>query len=89
VQVYLRFPKLPGVPRIALRGFTRIHPRSGETATVRFALSERDLSHVNDEGPRIIGAGKYDITIGGRQPGTGAAVAVTNFEIRGQKQLAR
>ena len=89
VQVYLRFPKLPGAPRIALRGFTRVHLRSGETTTVRFTLNERDLSHVNEEGTRLIGAGKYDIAIGGGQPGSGAAAAATNFEIRGQKQLAR
>jgi beta-glucosidase len=89
VQVYLKFPKLPGAPRVALRGFTRVHLRSGETTTVRFALNERDLSHVNEEGSRLVGAGKYDITVGGGQPGTGAVVAAVNFEIRGQKQLAR
>ena len=33
VQVYLTFPKLPGVPLRALRGLTRVHLKPGEQRT--------------------------------------------------------
>jgi beta-glucosidase len=89
VQVYLGFPELPGAPRHALRGFTRVHLRAGETQPVRFTLEARDLSHVNGAGSRLVGAGKYGLTIGGGQPGTKAVVSTAEFEIRGEKQLPR
>jgi beta-glucosidase len=89
VQVYLRFPRLPGAPRHALRGFTRVHLRAGETQPVRFTLEARDLSHVNEAGSRLVGAGKYGLTIGGGQPGTKAAVSTAEFEVRGEKRLPR
>jgi beta-glucosidase len=89
VQVYLVFPKLPGAPRHALRGFTRVHLRAGETQPVRFTLEARDLSHVDTEGNRLVGAGKYGLAIGGGQPGTGAAVSTSEFEIRREKGLPR
>jgi beta-glucosidase len=88
VQVYLRFPKLPGAPRHALRGFTRIHLRAGESQTVRFTLGPGDLSHVDETGTRLVGAGTYGLTIGGGQPGTKAA-AETEFVVRGEKRLPR
>ena len=40
VQVYMTFPKIPGAPRRALRGFTRVHLRAGESQTVRFKLED-------------------------------------------------
>jgi len=39
VELYLTFPKLPGAPIRALRGFTRVHIRAGETAHVRLAVT--------------------------------------------------
>ena len=57
VELYLTFPKLSGAPIRALRGFTRVHIRAGETAHVRLALNSRDLSYVNDAGDRIIAPG--------------------------------
>ncbi len=88
-QVYVTFPKLPGAPKLALRGFTRVHLRTGETQTLRFKLDDRDLSHVNEEGVRLIGAGKYRLTVGGGQPGTKAPADAAEFRIQGEKQLPR
>ncbi len=87
VELYLNFPKLPGAPIRALRGFTLMHIGAGETAHVHLALDPRDLSHVNQVGDRIIAPGSYSLSIGGGQPGTGAPVAEASFTITGQAQL--
>jgi beta-glucosidase len=87
VELYLTFPKLPGAPIRALRGFTRVHVGAGETAHVTLALNPRDLSHVSEKGDVVIEPGAYVLSIGGGQPGTGAPVAETGFTITGQAQL--
>src|ERR1700690_1792985 len=67
VELYVSFPKLPGVPLRALRGFTRVHLGAGESRQVKLTLSPRDLSYVNEAGDRMIAAGDYVITAGGGQ----------------------
>jgi beta-glucosidase len=73
----------------ALRGFTRIHLKAGESKVVTFTLEDRDLSYVNESGTRLIGPGKYVIAIGGGQPGAGAGNTTANFEIQGEQKLPR
>jgi beta-glucosidase len=87
VELYLTFPKLPGAPLRALRGFTRLHVGAGQTEHVRLTLNPRDLSHVNQAGDHIIAAGSYGLSIGGGQPGTGASIAERGFTVTGQVQL--
>ena len=87
VQLYLTFPRLPGAPIRALRGFTRVNIRAGETAHIRLALNPRDLSHVNETGDPIISPGTYSVSIGGGQPGTAAPAVEAGFTITGQTQL--
>ena len=87
VELYLTFPKLPGAPIRALRGFTRVHVPAGKTAHVHLALNSRDLSYVNESGDRIIAPGSYSLSIGGGQPGTAAPVVESGFTITGQTQL--
>jgi beta-glucosidase len=87
VQVYLRFPQLPGAPIRALRAFQRVHLRAGETQHVRFTLEPRDLSMVNEAGDRLVAAGSYSLSIGGGQPGTVATVATADFTIAGEQKL--
>ena len=89
VQVYLTFPQLPGAPLRALRAFARVHLRAGERRTVSFRLDERDLSHVNASGTRLVGAGRYGVSVGGGQPGTGAASVGAEFDVRGERILSR
>ena len=89
VQAYLTFPKLPGAPLRALRAFTRVHLKPGEQRAVSFTLGERDLSHVSVDGMHVVRAGRYGISVGGGQPGTGAPVAEGSFEIHGERTLAR
>jgi len=89
VQVYLTFPKLPGAPLRALRGFTRVHLRPGEQRAVSFTLVDRDLSHVSPVGMHLVRTGQYGISVGGGQPGTGAPVVTGTFDIQGERTLPR
>jgi beta-glucosidase len=89
VQAYLVFPELPGAPRHALRGFSRVHLGAGETQTVRFRLGDRDLSHVDEAGTRVVSAGAYRISVGGGQPGTNAGTVDASFTITGERKLPR
>ncbi len=87
VQLYLKFPPVAGAPRIALRGFQRIHLDPGQSQTVHFQLKKRDLGMVTENGDPIIAGGDYTISIGGGQPQTGAPVASGHFQINGQIAL--
>ncbi len=84
VQLYLKFPDVPGAPIRALRGFQRVHLEPGASQKVEFHLSPRDLSMVTDLGDIIVAEGKYTVSVGGGQPGTGAASARGNFEVNGR-----
>jgi len=87
VEVYLNFPKLPGAPIRALRGFTHVHIAAGDTAHVRLNLNPRDLSMVDEAGNRIVAPGSYTLSVGGGQPGTSAPVAEVVFTINGKLQF--
>jgi beta-glucosidase len=86
-QLYLSFPKSPGAPLRALRGFTRIHLLPGESQNVLFKLRPRDLSMVTERGTILVAEGSYSVSIGGGQPNTGAASAAGSFEVRGTRLL--
>jgi beta-glucosidase len=86
-ELYITFPKLPGVPLRALRGFARVHVKPGEQQHVKLTLTPRDLSHVNEAGERLVSTGDYVITIGGGQPGTGAPHAESHLMIQGEQKL--
>ena len=87
VQLYLSFPKSPGAPLRALRAFGRVHVAAGATQHVTFALQDRDLSHVNEAGDRIIAAGAYRLNVGGGQPGTSAPGAEASLSVQGNRKL--
>jgi beta-glucosidase len=84
VQLYLKFPQVPGAPIRALRGFQRIHLAAGAKQSVELHLSPRDLSMVTEAGDIIVAQGKYTVSIGGGQPGIGVPSISGNFEIKGQ-----
>ncbi len=89
VQLYLNFPDVAGAPRIALRGFQRVHLEPGASQTVSFELGRRDLSMVTENGNPIVAQGDYTISIGGGQPDTGAPVVTGHFHVTGQIMLAQ
>ena len=84
VQLYLKFPEVPGAPIRALRGFQRIHLEPGASQKVDFRLNPRDLSMVTEAGDILVARGKYSLSIGGGQPGTGAQSVSGDFEVNGQ-----
>ena len=87
VQLYLSFPAVEGAPLRALRSFARIHVAPAESQHVRFVLSPRDMSLVNAAGDRVVAAGEYRVTVGGGQPGTGAATVEGKFSVLGELVL--
>ncbi|OAQ42401.1 glucan 1,4-alpha-glucosidase [Pedobacter psychrophilus] len=70
VQVYLKHlnPKIP-TPIIALKAFQKIHLNKGEKKTISFNLKPSDFSVIEDNGDEVINAGKFEISVGGGQPG--------------------
>ena len=86
-ELYLTFPKVPGAPLRALRGFQRVHLKAGESQTVHFELKDRDFMMVTEAGDPMISQGSYTLTIGGGQPDTGAPGVNTAFQINGSKPL--
>ncbi len=87
VQLYLKFPDVPGAPLRALRSFQRIHLKPGASQVVRFRLGPRDLSMVTEAGDRIVAQGTYGVSVGGGQPGTGAPSVSGTFQVSGQIEL--
>jgi beta-glucosidase len=83
VQIYLGFPQVPGAPIRALRGVQRVRLAPGETRRVRFALDARGLSSVTPAGARVVAPGRYTVSVGGGQPGTGAPGQQAAFRIQG------
>jgi len=87
VQLYLKFPDVPGAPIRALRGFQRVHLEPGASQKVDFRLNSRDLSMVTDLGDIVVPQGKYTVSVGGGQPDTGAPTVSGNFRVNGQVML--
>lgn len=86
-QLYLTFPGTPGMPRVALRGLSRVNLAPGESKTVHFDLSPRDLSSVTEGGDIKVQPGAYTVSVGGGQPGFTKAIASAPLAIEGEQQL--
>jgi beta-glucosidase len=86
-QLYLEFPKMPGVPLRALRGFQRVHLEAGASQNLRFELQPRDLSMVTHDGIPMVAEGKYTVSVGGGQPKTGVQVLKQSFKVTGKLVL--
>jgi beta-glucosidase len=84
VQLYLKFPSVPGAPQVALRGFQRVHLRPNQNSQVEFHLTPRDLSFVNEIGDIIVAEGSYTLSVGCGQPAGSAATISKKFDVRGQ-----
>jgi beta-glucosidase len=82
-ELYLKFPSLAGAPRLALRGFQRVHLEPGASTKVHFELKPRDLSMVTDLGAMIEAEGAYTVSVGGGQPDTGAPVVTGTLSSKG------
>ena len=88
-ELYLEFPSVPGAPRLALRGFQRLHLAPGETRHINCTLKARDLSMVNDKGERVVAPGEYNVFVGGGQPSEAPAGVRAKLEITGELKLPK
>jgi beta-glucosidase len=70
VQLYIsnKNKRLP-LPIRSLKGFRRIHLKAGEKKTVTFILEPQQFSVIDSENKRVVQAGEYLISLGGKQPG--------------------
>jgi beta-glucosidase len=84
-EFYITPPALPGMPRLALRGFTRIHLQPGESRRITLPLDADALSFVDAAGNRSVRAGSYRIFVGDAQPDTGAAGSAATLTIHGEQ----
>jgi beta-glucosidase len=87
VQLYLGFPDVPGAPIRSLRGFQRIHLLPGANQRVTFDLRPRDLSMVTESGDIVVPEGRYRISVGGGQPGSGLPSVSGDFSVAGRLTL--
>ena len=69
VELYVKDEKA-STPRpiVQLEGFERINLKKGETKTVSFTITPRQLSLINKKGQRVVEPGWFTISVGGKQP---------------------
>jgi beta-glucosidase len=73
------------VPIRTLQGFRRVQLKAGETKTVSFTLTPRQLSFIDRAMKRVVEPGTIEVSLGGKQPGfKGIADAPTSGVIVGQ-----
>jgi beta-glucosidase len=71
VQLYLSDRNAPvTVPIHSLEAFKRIHVAAGQTEAVTLVIAPNAFSVIDNDNKRIILPGKFDISVGGSQPGT-------------------
>jgi len=88
-QLYIATPGVKGTPLRSLKGYQRIHLAAGETKTLTFRLTPRDLAFADATGVMRIVPANYQLWIGGGQPGTGAPGASAQFRTETMLTLPR
>jgi beta-glucosidase len=88
VQLYLAHDGVAGeAPLRALKGFERIGLAPGQKRLVRFTLDERAFSRVGADGQRTVEPGRFEVAVGGRQPGLRGAGAATTMVLTKDLEL--
>jgi beta-glucosidase len=76
------------VPIRSLQGFRRVHLKPGESKSVSFLLTPRQLSLIDSQNRRIVEPGVFEVSVGGKQPGfTGRADAATTGSVAGRFEV--
>jgi len=88
-QLYLTTEGREGAPVRSLKGYERVRLQPGETRTVTFRLTQRDLALADADGTMRVRAGRVRFWAGGGQPGTGAPGSAGQFEVTGEATLPR
>jgi beta-glucosidase len=89
VQVYVTdLEASVPVPIRSLAGFQRIFLKPGEKRSMSFTISPRQLSVIDKEYKRVIEPGKFEVSVGGKQPGfVGTADASTTGVVTKQFEI--
>ncbi|WP_240320887.1 glycoside hydrolase family 3 C-terminal domain-containing protein [Sphingomonas crusticola] len=88
-QLYISTPGVKGTPLRSLKGYQRVHLNPGQTKTLSFRLTPRDLAFADVKGVMRIVPTSYKIWVGGGQPGTGAPGSAGQFTVAGSLALPR
>ncbi|MEJ2076446.1 MAG: glycoside hydrolase family 3 C-terminal domain-containing protein [Acidobacteriota bacterium] len=85
VELYVRDLKADvPVPIRSLAGFTRVRLEPGESRTVEFPVTAKQLSLINAQNQRVLEPGDFEVSVGGEQPGfSGHANAATTDVVQG------
>ncbi len=90
VQLYLKDVEAStAVSNWDLRGIRRVFLKPGESVDVKFTLTPRLMSLIDDNGRRVIEPGEFRVYIGGSQPDarslalTGSKVSSASFTVKG------
>jgi beta-glucosidase len=76
------------VPIRSLQGVRRVLLKPGETKSVSFSLTPRQLSLIDFQNRRVVEPGVFEVSVGGKQPGfTGRADAGTTGSVTGQFEV--
>jgi beta-glucosidase len=82
VQLYLRDVAASApVPFKALIGFDRVSLKAGETQTLTFTITPRQMSLIDDRGKRVIEPGQFFLSAGGS---SSTAALVDTFRVTGK-----
>ena len=88
VQVYVTDLKASHpVPLLELLGSKRIHLKAGDSKTVAFTITPRQLALWDDAANNILEPGLFSLSVGGRQPNQNAGamdVLTTAFQVVGK-----
>ncbi len=66
-------------PIRSLKGFKRVHLKPGENKRVEFIVNPDAFSIINDSNERIIIPGKFELSVGGGQPGSKGTIEGVNI----------
>ena len=88
VEVYIkRIAASVRVPIQSLQSFRRVHLEPGQTLTIMFEISPRQLSFINGQNKRVVEPGDYQISVGGVLPGTNSSstqIVTAKLTIKGK-----
>lgn len=90
VQLYLTRLNAPvPVPIRSLAGFSRVYLKPGESKLIRFDITPRMMSVIDDHGARVVLPGKLRVEVGGKQAGSrGIADAATTEVLSAEFEIA-
>jgi len=52
----------------SLKGYDRFFLKKGQKRTISFEIQAKDFSYISNDGKRVIDAGSFQVSVGGKQP---------------------